>query len=60
MLVAVYIDPVNRILLNEGQIAITKEALCDVAVRINGLLPEKSHLLQLMKSQILKKKKICR
>jgi hypothetical protein len=32
----------NRILLSEDQIAKAKEALCDVAVRMKGLLPEKS------------------
>jgi hypothetical protein len=32
----------NRILLSEDQIAKAEEALCDAAVRMKGLLPEKS------------------
>ena len=43
LLAAVYIDPMNRILLSEDQIAKAKETLCDVAVWIKGLLPEKSN-----------------
>ena len=40
LLAAVYIDPMNRILLSEDQIAKAKATLCDVAVRIKRLLPE--------------------
>jgi hypothetical protein len=42
LLATVYIDPMNQILLSEDQIAKAKEALCDVAVRMKGLLCEKS------------------
>ncbi len=38
LLAAVYIDPMNRVLLNEEQHAKAKEALCDVAIRMKGIL----------------------
>jgi len=43
LLAAVFVDPSNRVLLNENQKIIAKHALCRLAVKLKGLESETSH-----------------